>query len=328
VMLVLLIANAGLVVSELAGIGAAAELFGAPRIVAIPLTALTIWWLVTRGSYRRVEKVLLMMTIAFFAYPVAALLARPDWSAVGRELVTPAVRLNPDYLTLFIAMVGTTITPYMQLYIQSSVAEKAPPSTPRAVRLDAYSGAVFSDLIAGFIIVATGATLHAAGMQIETAADAARALDPLAGPYATILFGIGLFGASALAAAVLPLATAYTVTEAFGFEKGVSRTFQEAPIFQALFTGLLVMGAAVALLPGLDLIDLLIYTQVLNGLLLPVVLVSILLLVNNTRVMGEHVNGRLYNVLAWSTVIFTALLSSVYLVISMLNLVGLPPGLG
>jgi Mn2+/Fe2+ NRAMP family transporter len=319
VMLVLVIANGGLVVSEFAGIGAAAELLGVPRFVAVPMMALLIWRLVTRGSYVRVEQALLAVTVAFFAYPVAALLAGPDWPAVGHALVTPAVRLDADYLTLVIALIGKTITPYMQLYVQSSVAEKALPPTPRAVRLDAYAGAVFSDLIAGSIIVATGATLHGEGVRIETAADAARALGPLVGSYATFVFGIGLFGASALAAAVVPLATAYTVTEAFRFEKGVSRTFREAPIFQGLFSGLLLVGAAVALLPGLDTIGLLISTQVLNGLLLPVVLVSILALVNNPRVMRRHVNGRLYNLLAWSMVALIVLLSSVYLAIIVLS---------
>ncbi len=319
----LLVANAGLVVSEFVGIGAAAELFGISRYVAVPPMALLVWWLVTRGSYRRVEKVFLAMTFLFFAYPIAAILARPDWAEVGRQVVRPSLQLDANYITLFIAMVGTTITPYMQLYIQSSVAERGAGASIREARADAYFGAVFADLISGFIIIATGATLFVAGAHIETAADAARALRPLAGEYAQIVFGAGLFGASMLAAAVLPLATSYTVTEAFGFEKGVSRTFREAPVFLGLFTGLIVMGAAVALLPGLNVIRLLVFTQVLNGLLLPVVLVSILRLVNDRDVMGTHTNGRVYNLLAWATVAGVVTLSTIYLLITVLGLFGM-----
>ncbi len=322
VMATLVVANAGLIVSEFAGIGAASELFGVPRWVAIPPMAILLWALIQRGSYARVERAFLWLSLVFLAYPVAAVLSHPDWSAVGRDLVLPSVQLNSRYLTLFIAMVGTTITPYMQLYLQSAVAEKGGRVDPAEARLDAYGGAIFSNTIAGLIIVATGATLFIAGQSVQTADDAARALEPLAGRAAPYLFGAGLFGASTLAAAVLPLATAYTVTEAFGFERGVSRTFREAPVFLGLFTGLLVVGAAVALLPGLKVIDLLVSTQVLNGLVLPVVLFSIVRLVNNRDVMARYTNGRVYNWLAWATVVFVAALSTLYLVITVLQLIG------
>jgi len=294
--------------------------------MAVPPMALLLWWLVTHGSYERVERVCLVMTLVFFAYPLAAVIAGPDWGEVGRQLVSPAFQLDADYLTLFIALVGTTITPYMQLYIQSAVAEKGRVTDVTRVRLDAYAGALFSDLIAGFIIIATGATLFAAGTKVETAADAAQALRPLAGPYAGALFGAGLFGASMLAAAVLPLATAYTIAEAFGWEKGVSHTFREAPVFQGLYTGLLILGAIVALWPGLNVIELLVYTQVLNGLLLPVVLIAILLLANDREVMGRHVNGRLYNLLAWTTIILVVGLSTIYLGITVLGRLGIIAG--
>ena len=326
VVLTLVVANAGLVVSEFAGIGAAVELFGLSRYVMVPVMALLLWWLVTRGSYARVEKLFLAMTVVFFAYPVAAFLARPDWGDVGRQLVRPSFRFSADYLTLFIALVGTTITPYMQLYFQSATAERGRTTKLREVRLDAYSGALFGDLISGFIIIATGATLFVAGQKVETAADAARALEPLAGRYAGAIFGIGLLGASLLAGAVLPLATAYTVTEAFGLEKGVSRTFREAPAFVGIFSGLIAVGAAVALIPGIDVIQLLLVTQILNGLLLPVVLIAILRVVNDPEVMGEHTNGRLYNILAWTTVAFVVALSTTYLVITILGFFGLSPG--
>ncbi|MCC7104695.1 MAG: Nramp family divalent metal transporter [Chloroflexi bacterium] len=326
VMATLLVANGGLVVSEFAGIGAAAELFGIPRAVAIPAMALLLWLLISRGSYQRVEKLFLGLTLVFFTYPAAAVLARPDWTEVGRAVARPNLQFSADYLTLFIAMVGTTITPYMQVYFQSAVAERGRQTELAAVRLDAYSGALFSDVIAGFIIVATGATLFATGLHVETAKDAAVALGPLAGPLAPYIFGAGLFGASMLAAGVLPLATAYTVTEAFGFEHGVSQSFREAPVFLGLFTLLIAVGAAVALWPGLNVISLLVYTQVLNGLLLPIVLVTILRLVNDPEVMGPHVNGRLYNLVGWAIVSFVTLLSTIYLLITLLGLVGLEVG--
>jgi len=326
VVLTLVIANGGLIVSEFVGIGAAAELFGLSRYVVVPPMAALLWWLVTRGSYGRVERVFLAMTLVFFAYPLAALLARPDWGDVGRQLVRPSFGFSAEYFTLFIALVGTTVTPYMQLYFQSATAERGRGVNLRNVRIDAYSGALFSDLIAGFIIVATGATLFVAGQQITTAADAARALEPLAGPRAGILFGIGLFGASMLAGAVLPLATAYTVTEAFGLEKGVSRTFREAPAFLGIFTGLIIFGAVVALLPGINVIQLLLVTQILNGLLLPVVLISILRIINDPEVMGAHTNSRAYNILAWTTVAFVVLLSTVYLALTILGFFGVTIG--
>ena len=327
VMLSLLVANGGLVVSEFAGIGAAAELFHLSRYVVVPTMALAVWLLVMRGSYERVERVFLAMTLVFFAYPLAAILAHPSWRDVAYQTVHPSLQLNAAYLTLFIAMVGTTITPYMQLYFQSAVAERGTGNL-RETRWDAFSGAIFSDLIAGFIIIATGATLYVAGEHVQTAADAARALRPLAGPYAQYLFGFGLFGASMLAAAVLPLSTAYSVTEAFGFEKGQSRTFREAPVFLGLFTGLIVLGAVVALLPGIDVIRLLVLTQVLNGLLLPVVLISILRLVNDPEIMGQHTNSRVFNAIAWATVVTVMTLSSVYLVLTVLGWFGVPIGTG
>ncbi|ACZ43238.1 natural resistance-associated macrophage protein [Thermobaculum terrenum ATCC BAA-798] len=322
VMLVLVAANGGLVVSEFAGIGAAAELLGISRYYAVPVMALLVWWLITRGSYRRVERVFLLMTLIFFAYPVAAFLAGPDWGEVGRSLVTPTFSLEGRYLLLMIALIGTTITPYMQIYAQSTMAERGATFGLSLVKLDAYSGALFSNVVAGFIIVATGATLHRMGVEVQTAQDAARALEPVAGRLASAVFAVGLLGASVLAAAVLPLSTAYTVCEAFGFERGVNQSFRDAPVFHGLFTALLAVGVLVALVPGLNVIQLLVWTQVINGLLLPVVLISILRLVNNPEVMGEHTNGLVYNVLAWATTGLVVLLSCAYLVITLLGIFG------
>jgi Mn2+/Fe2+ NRAMP family transporter len=302
VVLCLLVANGGTIVSEFAGVGAAAELFGVPRYLAIPPAAVAVWWLVVKGSYPRVERVLLAMTLVFFAYPISAYLARPDWGEVARGALVPTVRRDGDYLFILVALIGTTITPYMQLYVQSSVADKGVSMREYAVtRLETYAGALFSNLVSGFIIVATAATLYASGVvDVQSAADAARALEPLAGRYASALFAVGLLGASLLAAAVLPLATAYAVAEALGFEKGVDRGFREAPQFFGLYSGLVVLGALIAMVPGLPLITLLLVVQVVNGLLLPVVLVSILRLVNRRDLMGAAVNGPLTNALAYA----------------------------
>ncbi len=323
VLLSLFLANTVLIVSEFAGIGAAAELFGVPRAPAIVVTAVLVWWLVVKGSYKRVEVVFLLMTLVFFAYPIAAILAKPDWLEVGKQLVLPSFQLDSGYLLLFVATVGTTITPYMQLYLQSAVVDKdATVGDLWKERLDAYAGAIFSDVIAGFIIIATGATLFVQHIDVATAQDAAQALQPLAGPFASYLFGIGLFGASMLAAAVLPLTTTYSITEAIGFERGISRTFSEAPVFLGLFTALIAIGAIVALIPGIDVIQLLIVTQVVNGLLLPIELITMVRLVNDKMVMGKYANGRGRNVLAYGTVGAVSALSVAYLIVTVLGLFG------
>jgi Mn2+/Fe2+ NRAMP family transporter len=322
IMLLLVIANAGLVASEFAGIGAAAELFGVEHWVAAPLMAVLLWLLIQQGSYARVERVFLWLALVFLTYPISAVLSHPDWGEVAGSIVTPHVEWSAHYLTLFMALVGTTITPYMQLYLQSAVAEKSGMIALRNAQIDAYSGAIFSNLIAGTIVIATGATLFLQGKTVTSADAAARALEPLAGRAAPYVFGAGLFGASTLAAAVLPLATAYAVCEAFGFERGVDRSFREAPVFQGLFTGLIAIGAMVAMIPQLDVIKLLVSTQVLNGLVLPIVLVSIVRLANSPDVLTNQTNTRLYNLFAWATVGFVALLSTVYLIITLLGIVG------
>ena len=327
VLLSLLIANTVLVISEFAGIGAAAELFGIPRWPVIMVMAFVVWWLVVKGNYKRVEVVFLVMSLAFLAYPVTAFVARPDWLDVGRSLVVPSFHFDNTYLLLFVATVGTTLTPYMQLYIQSAVAEKGVPlENYAAQRLDAYSGAIFADLVAMFIIIATGATLFRQGIAVETAQDAARALEPLAGPFAVYLFAVGLFGASVLAAAVVPLATTYSLTEAAGFERGVSRTFAEAPVFLGLYTGLIVLGALVAMIPAIPVIQLLIITQVLNGVLLPVELVTLVRLANDREVMGEHVNGPIRNVLAYGTAGAISFMSVAYVIVTILGIFGVSFG--
>jgi Mn2+/Fe2+ NRAMP family transporter len=314
VMLALLIANAGVTVSEFVGIAAAAELFGVSRFIAVPLAAILVWWLVAKGSYRKVEKVFLMMSLVFLGYIVSAFLSRPDWTAVGVGLVKPTLRLEQAFVFTLVAVIGTTISPYMQIYVQSSVVEKGVTADNYSeTKTDVWVGTIFAILIVFFIVVSTAATLHQSGIQISTAADAARALRPLAGRYAESLFGLGLFGASMLAAGVLPLATAYSISEALGFEKGVSHTFREAPIFLGTFTFLVAVGAAIAVIPNLPLFRVLLVTQVINGLLLPFVLFAILKLVNNRELMGTHVNGPIYNLAAWVTAIVVTALSVLYI---------------
>jgi NRAMP (natural resistance-associated macrophage protein)-like metal ion transporter len=322
---VVLLANGGVVITEFVGIAAAAELFGTTRYLAVPVTAALIWYLVIHGNYSSVEKLFLAMALVFLAYPVAAVLAHPDWSAVARGAFIPTLRTDPDYLILFVGLIGTTITPYMQLFQQSSVVEKGVPRRKYGPeRADAYIGSVFSNIIAAFIVIATGATLHAAGVtDIKTASDAAQALQPLVGDAAQALFAIGLLGASLLAAGVLPLATAYSVAEAFGFRKGVDLDFRRAPVFVGIFSALIALGAVVALIPNLPLIQLLIGIQVLNGVLLPVILVFLLLLINDRRLVGPLKNGLLYNVLSWGTVVLVTTAVVFLLVTQLLSVLGI-----
>jgi Mn2+/Fe2+ NRAMP family transporter len=318
VMLALLIANAGVTVSEFVGIAAATELFGGSRYVSVPLAAFIIWWLVVKGSYKRVERAFLAMSLVFLGYIVSAFLARPDWSAVAIGLVKPEFKFEHAFLFTLVAVIGTTISPYMQVYVQSSVVDKGvTPEDYAKTKTDVWAGTVFAIVIVFFIIVSTAATLNKAGIQISTAGDAAHALQPLAGRYAEALFGLGLFGASMLAAGVLPLATAYSISEALGFEKGVSRSFREAPIFLGTFTFLIAVGAAIALVPNLPLFRVLLVTQVINGLLLPVILFAVLRLVNDRELMGNYVNGPIYNIAAWLTAIVVTILSVLYMLITL-----------
>ncbi len=323
----LFIANLGIIISEFVGIAAAAELFGVSRYLAVPLAAVVVWLLITRGSYGNVEKVFLALTLVFFAYIGAAFLARPDWGLVLRRVVQPQITWNASYLQLLIAIIGTTISPYMQLYVQSSVAEKGvTPAEYSYTRFDVIVGTIFAGIVASFIIIATAATLHPLGIVIETAADAALALKPIAGVFAQELFAIGLLGASLLAAGVLPLATTYVMSEALGFERGVSRTWQEAPVFLGLFTGLTVVGALLALIPGLPLIQVLVGVYVLNGLLLPIELFAILRLINNHELMGQYVNGRFYNLAAYGIAIVLSLLSLSLIGVTVLGWFGITLG--
>ncbi len=310
VMLALLIANTGIIIAEFVGVAQAAELFGISRYIAIPITAIVIWWLIVRGTPKRVEQIFLLMSLIFLTYIVSAFLAKPDWGKVGTEFLTPSFSLETGYLFTIVALIGTTITPFMQIFVQSSVVEKGMTKEDYpAARADAIIGVFFANLIAAFIVISTAATLHSQGIKLETAADAAQSLAPVVGQYAKYLFAVGLFGASMLAMGVLPLATAYSVSEALGFEKGLSHSFKEAPIFLGIFSSLIFIGAIVALVPGIPQIKLLILTQCINGLLLPVLLIAIVSLSSNEEIMGDFKNSFLYKCLAWTITIVVSLLS-------------------
>jgi Mn2+/Fe2+ NRAMP family transporter len=313
-----LLANLGICISEFVGIGAALDLAGVPFQISVPIAAVVVWLLVVRGSYKVAERVFVVMTIPFFAYPVAAILARPHWLSVGRAIAAPHIQLSSGYLFLFIATAGTTITPFMQLYVQSAVVEKGlGPEDLRAERVEVASGSIFANLVAGFIIIATGATLFVHGDHtVNNAADAARALKPFAGRFAEALFAVGLLGASLLAAAILPVTAAYVVAETFGFEKGISHRARDAPVFVGVITTLIAIGTLVAIVPGVPVITLLVGVQVVNGVLLPITLFFVWRLASNRELMGEHANGRTFNVLAGATVLATSTLSLLLLAVT------------
>jgi Mn2+/Fe2+ NRAMP family transporter len=320
IMFALLVANAGVTVSEFVGIAAAMELFGIARYFSVPIAAVAIWWLVVRGSYQRVERVFLVMSLVFLGYVVSAFMAHPSWPTVAREMVRPSFELSPLYLFTFIAIIGTTISPYMQVFIQSSAVEKGVRTESYSLtKVDVWVGTIFAIAIVFFIVISTAATLNVQGEHVDSAAQAARALRPFAGVYAELLFGIGLFGASMMAAGVVPLATAYSISEAFGFEKGVSNTFREAPTFLGIFTFLVALGALIGMLPGLPIIRVLLITQVINGILLPIILIAVLRLVNDRELMGRHVNGPIYNIAAWVTTLIVSASSLLLIIVTIIR---------
>jgi len=302
-MVLLLASNAATSVAEFAGVAAAFEIFGVSKYVAVPLSALAVWLLVVRGSYRRVEKVLLAMSFVFLAYPLSMIASHPDWPQVALATVKPSFVPGPHFLVLAIATVGTTIAPWMQFFVQSNVVDKGVTTRDLTLqRVDVVAGSVSANVVAWSIIVVTATVLHSRGMRVTSAEQAALALAPIAGPYASSLFAIGLLGASLLAACVLPLTAAYAVTEAFGWERGIDRTWAEAPAFNAIYTFVIVFGAVQVLVPGAPLIAIMVLSQAVNGVLLPFLLVFMILIANDRGIMGRHANGRTFNVIAWVTV--------------------------
>src|SRR6202167_1537624 len=311
----ILITNFGNVVTEFIGIATSLELFGLSRYITVPVCAVIVWLIVVKGQYKSVEKVFLAASFFYITYILAGALAHPLWKdATLATVKVPAMHAFRDqaYLFMVIGVVGTTIAPWMQFYLQSSIVEKGVTVRGlRASRWDVITGCVFTDVVAWFIIVACAATLYVHGFRdIKYAADAAQALKPLAGDYAYILFAVGLFNASLFAASILPLSTAYTVCEGLGFESGVGRKFGEAPVFYWLYTLLIVAGGALVLMiPGERLVRIVLWSQVLNGVVLPFVLIFMLLLINKKELMGQYVNSRLFNLVAWTTTVMIVALS-------------------
>jgi NRAMP (natural resistance-associated macrophage protein)-like metal ion transporter len=315
-MLTVLIANGSVTISEFAGIAAALELLGIPRYLGVPAVALALWWIIVAGSAQRVERIFVSLTLLFFAFIVSAIMARPGWELALRSTVIPTTHWDSQKLLMVVATVGTTITPFMQFILQSSVVERG--VTIRRYRQqlqDVILGSTFANIVVFFIIVCTAATLHRAGkLNPNSAAEIAQALAPLGlGRMGTTLFALGLFGASITAAAMVPLSTAFSVTEAIGWESGVNNAFREAPVFYSLFTVLLGVGMIVGMWPGLPMVPLLVAIAALNGVLLPILLLFIMRLINNPELMGTHTNGPVANLIGWSTVAGVSLLDLIFL---------------
>ena len=302
-MTILFIANFGTTVADFAGWAASMEILGLSKYLMVPLGALFIWFLVVKGSYRFVERILLVACLLYFGYVLSGFMAKPEWSRVMHATFVPQIQWNAEFIMLSIAIIGTTITPWMQFYLQSSIAEKGIKKEEyKASRLDVFIGCSITDIVSFFIIVTCATTLFPLGMRINEASEAALALKPLAGNYAFLIFAVCLANASLLGAIIVPLATSYYICEAMGWERGVNKTFREAPQFMWIYTFMIVIAVIVILIPDAPLVFLMVLSSVLNGMLLPFVLIYALSLVNNKKIMGEYVNPKFYNVISWGTI--------------------------
>jgi len=316
-MLGLLIANFGNTVANFAGLAASMEILGFTKYIMVPLGAITIWILVTKGSYRVVEIILLYACIIFVGYIISGVMAKPDWNTVVKQTFLPKLQWNSEYIMMSIAIIGTTITPWMQFYLQSSIAEKGITKEHyKASRLDVVIGCSITDIISFFIIVTCGTLLFPYGIRINEASEAALALRPLAGDYASLIFAISLANASLLGAIIVPLATAYYICEAMGWERGVNKTFKDAPQFMWIYTLTIALASLLVLIPGAPLVFLMVLSAVINGLLLPFVLVFAIFLINNKKLMGEFTNSKMYNYISWGTVIAVICLTISWVVTS------------
>lgn len=313
----LLIADIGNTATEFAGVAGSMEIFGVSKYIIVPLSAIAVWILIVKGNYTIAEKVFLVFSLFLLSYVISALIAGPDWKSIGVSIVKPTMVFNPGYLSMVIGIVGTTIAPWMQFYMQSSVIEKGIKIEDYKFTIwDVIIGCIATVVVAFFIIIACASTLNVKGIKINEAKDAALALKPLAGVLASEVFAFGLFIASIFSAAILPIATAFYICEAFGFEAGIDKKMDEAPEFYTLFTVIIVIAVAIILIPHAPLITITIWTQVLNGILLPVVLISMMLLVNNKEIMGKYVNSPIKNVVGWGTTIILISLTTTLLVFS------------
>jgi Mn2+/Fe2+ NRAMP family transporter len=309
-MLALLVANLGTTVSEFAGVAAALEIFGVSKYLSVPIGAALVWWIVVAGTRRTVERIFLAASLVYFTYVVSGLMVDAPWPEIVRAAVIPPLRLDTPYLVMAIGIIGTTITPWMQFYLQAAVVEKGTaPEAHRLAKWDVAIGCVATNVVSLFIVVTCAATLHAAGVPVDDAGDAAAALAPAVGPYASWLFAVGLLNASLLGASILPMATAFYVCEGMGWEAGIARDWRQAPQFYGLFTAILVVGAALVLIPGVPLLDVLFYPQVLNGFLLPPLLVLMVFIADDPEIMGPQANTPLQRASAWVTVTVVSVLA-------------------
>jgi Mn2+/Fe2+ NRAMP family transporter len=316
----LLLSNIGNTTTEFAGVAGSMEIFGVSKYISVPVAAILVWILVVKGTYKIAERIFLIFSASLLTYVISALMAKPHWSEIGSAIIRPGIELNTQSLTMVIALVGTTIAPWMQFYMQSSVIEKGlKMKNYKFTVIDIVVGCVVTVVVAFFIMVACGSTLYPNGIEITIAKDAALSLKPLAGQLASQVFAFGLFVASVFSATILPLATAFYVCEAFGFEAGIDKSWDEAKEFYTLYTGILVISAIIILIPNAPLIDISIWSQVLNGILLPVVLVSMILLINNKKIMGNYTNKPIQNIIGWGAVGILVVLSTVLLILPIIG---------
>jgi Mn2+/Fe2+ NRAMP family transporter len=315
VLIGVVLTNFGNVIAEFAGVASSLEIFRVPKYVSVPASALFVWLLVVKGTYRSVEKIFLYACLFYVTYVVSGILAKPDWGEIGTSLVRPSLDLSSGALAMIIGLVGTTIAPWMQFYLQASIVEKnVLVKDYKHSRLDVILGSVVVTVVAGFIVLTCAATLFKAGVKVETAADAALALAPLAGKYCSALFAFGLLNASLFAASILPLSTAFLVCEGMGWETGIDKKFSEAPQFYGLYSLLIFLGAGIILLPGIPLFSVMYLSQVVNGIVLPAILVFMILLISNKKLMGEYANRRGWNIISWATVVILSALTVAYIV--------------
>lgn len=314
----LLLADIMNTTTEFAGVAGSMQIFGVSKYIAVPLVAIAVWALVVKGTYRLAEKIFLIFSVALLSYIVSAIMGHPNWGEVGTALIKPHMQFDFDYISMIITLIGTTIAPWMQFYMQSAVIEKGLKLKDyKYTILDVIVGCIATVAVAFFIMVACASTLHTNGVHINDARDAAQALIPFAGALASQVFAFGLFVASIFAAVILPVATAFYVCEAFGFEAGIDKTWREAPQFYWLYTVIIAIGAGIILIPNAPLVKISLFSQEINGILLPIVLICMMLIVNNKDVMGEHVNKKFGNIIGWTTITILVGLSLILLVSSL-----------
>ena len=319
----IIIANLCTTTAEFAGVAASMEIFGVSKYISVPVAAVLVWLAVVKGNRRSLEKIFLLASSVYITYIISGMMLHPDWKFLFTQTVTPSVSLEPGYLYMVIGIVGTTITPWMQFYLQSTIVEKGVKlSEYKYTKWDVYVGCIITDVVSYFIIFTCAATIFVNGIHIETAKDAALALFPLAGSYSASLFAFGLLNASLFAASILPLSTAYFLCEGMGWDSGLNKRFRDAPQFYLLYTLLIAFGAIIILFPDAPLLTIMVLSQVINGSLLPLVLVFMLMLVNNKKLMGEYVNGKLFNVIAWSTTIIMSILTLLLVVTALVPSLG------